>query len=398
MLLDSGRQPLTIRRRSAACLVGLAALAGVGAARLIPQEKGVGAWPGARPEITAGSALATAQGSALPFSAHGRGVLEPGAGSSDTSAPTSQKPISLDGLPPELVHFLVGLAPEYLQKSSGVYGPASSPITSNPALWRQVAARLAGEPAATGEVLRWLVSQQHQPGAYVALAVVWGEAIRLGTVEAEGGGPRLEAVAAAVAGMAFQPSRADLAVLGSLGIIPQAVLADFQARLQRGGPAYADLLSAVAQAPDTAVATSLLALGGAAAAWDAAFAPGDSPNSPGRQAAVDLATSSPDVAVVDQLLQRVSMQDGGQVAQQSQARSLDLAAQWAQRQLSGERLSRVEALMREGAFQGPGYALLVTLLNNAEDREAALGVAGQAGIALGLFIPTQGAVAVGSGR
>jgi hypothetical protein len=385
MLPFAGNQPLKISGRSAAYLVGLATFTGVGAAWLVPREEGIGPWSIASREIATGGPLPVAHRTGIPFSAHSpphRASLQPGAGSGATPAPAGPQRDSLDDLPPELVQFLLGLAPEYLQQSSGVYGPASSTIASDPALWRQVATQLADEPAATVEVLRWLASQKQQPGAYVAIAVLGGEAIRLGALEAAGGDflRAWPAMAAAIGGVAFQPSKADLAALGSLEFIPQAVLTDIQARLQRGSPAYGDLLSAVAQAPDKAVATSLLALGGAAAAWDAAFAAADTP---GRRTAAEVATGLPDVAVIDQLLQRMSMQDGGLSGQQSQARSLELAAQWAQQQLSGDRLSRVEALMLQGAFQGPGYALLVTLLSNAEDREGALEVAGQAGIVLG---------------
>jgi predicted kinase len=59
-----------------------------------------------------------------------------------------------------------------------------------------------------------------------------------------------------------------------------------------------------------------------------------------------------------------------------------MAAQWAPRQLSGERLVYAGQLLRAGAFVGAGQPVLVALLANAEDREAAAALAADAGIAL----------------
>jgi len=298
--------------------------------------------------------------------------VEPAQVSTGPERPATESPLDSNALPPELANFVKTRSAAYLALSPGVPLPASSSIPADPQLWKGLANALASDPAAAVELLTWLSAQRQQPGVYLALAAFWGELIALEVL------PANTADAAQVAGIHIEgivpsASREAIAAMANLRIIPAPILQDFQERVRTTPGLYADLVAMVALADDASQARSLLALGGSEVPW-AVITSARETASFGRQAAIDFIANQADAQSIDGL---VAYAKSG-----STELALLAAVPWAQRQLSGERLARLEQLARAGAFQGEGFGLLIALLTNAEDREGAAEVAGRLGVPL----------------
>lgn len=370
MRIDALRK---VHRRLRAC--GVAAAAAVAAAFLtaawLPKEL-PGDLPGKRKTIAvAGDAAALRQvDSDDPL--HDLAEFAP-----EIEKPATAVAIDTSALPLELANFFKSRSAAHLMLTPGVPLPSSSSIPANPQLWKQLAGALAADPIAATEVLSWL-SAQRQESAYIALAAFWGElsahdVVPVGLLDgAQAIGTQIGAIPLPVPGEA-------VAMLAGLDFIPGPVLQDFQKRIRRAQGVYSDLVAMAAESADAKQAAALLALGGGDTPWDVLFTSRETTQF-GKSAAVDVIAEQPDAVSIDRLLAY------------AQAREPELAvlvgAQWAQRQLSGERLIHLEELARAGAFQGANFRLLTTLLANAEDRDAAADVAGRLGVSLPAFSRT----------
>jgi hypothetical protein len=328
---------------------------------------------GELPAIARIAATGSAPPPAVPVRIESR---DPQAGpaqvSTELALPATESPLDTAALPPELANFVKTRSAAYLALSAGVPLPASSSIPADPQLWKGLADALASDPAAAVELLTWLSAQRQQPSVYLALAAFWGELVALEVLPANAV-DALQVAGIQIEGMAPPASRESIVALASLRIIPALMLQDFQERVRTVPGLYADLVAMVALADDASQARSLLALGGAEVPWAViTAAPGTV--SFGRQAAIDSIANQADAQSIDGLL-AYAKASGSEL-------TLLAAVPWAQRQLSGERLARLEQLAQAGAFQGEGFGLLCALLANAEDREGAAEVAGRLGVPL----------------
>lgn len=293
------------------------------------------------------------------------------AGGAGDSRAASAKAPDLSGLPELLVGFYRSRHRAYLFGAGGAQ-QAPSGISASVQPWKRFADALRDDPVAVRETLKWMGAQS-RPEAYIALSAFWGSLVEQGAAP-ELDDDELHALKSALAGWPLPSTPGELAALSQLQTIPQAVLLDFRQRLAAWPDASASLLAAIHASQNAEHAKTLVALADEGTIWRAALSDPRGGTGPGRQVAIDTVVNQPDAQWIDRLLAYASSSPSDLLN--------EAAAEWARRQLSGDRLAFLEERARAGAFTGTAERLLPLLLANAEDRNGAAEVAARLGVPL----------------